>query len=230
MFRNPLCVWCSEELQEESGWRDLLLKGPERFACNRCSGLLKPVTGHTCSICSRVLAADSEDLCFDCIRWERDPQWRGILEGNVSLFHYDGMMKEMLAKYKYRGDYALSSLFRPAVKACLSRIVYDCLVPIPLSEERLAERGFNQTEGLIEGLGFEKLLVRKHAEKQSKKTRSERLGAEAVFRTADPELRAAGKTIVLVDDIYTTGATLRQAARVLKQAGAASVRSVTLAR
>ena len=229
MFRNPLCVWCHEELTEESGWKSLLLKMPERVCCESCAGLLKPITGKTCRICSRELETDSDELCFDCLRWERDPEWEGILAGNVSLFHYDDAMKEMLAKYKYRGDYALASLFRPAVKACLSRIEYDCLVPIPLSTERLAERGFNQTEGLIEGLVYENLLVRKHSEKQSKKTRRERLGAEAVFRAANP-VRPPGKSIVLVDDIYTTGATLRQAARVLKQAGAVTVRSVTLAR
>lgn len=70
--------------------------------------------------------------------------------------------------------------------------------------------------------------MRTHSEKQSKKSRYERIHAQQVFQVCSEEVQ--GKRILLLDDIYTTGSTLRQAAKVLKSAGAIEVKSLTLAR
>ena len=79
------------------------------------------------------------------------------------------------------------------------------IVPIPLSPERLQERGFNQAEALIveAGLQSANLLKRTHSEKQSKKSRSDRIHVPQVFSLEPTTLE--GKRILLVDDIYTTG-------------------------
>ncbi|WP_308167083.1 phosphoribosyltransferase family protein [Bacillus sp. ISL-40] len=68
-----------------------------------------------------------------------------------------------------------------------------------------------------------------HSEKQSKKSRSERIHLSQVFQV-NPNVDLAGKKVILIDDIYTTGSTLRHAAKLLKVAGAASIQSLTLAR
>ena len=104
------------------------------------------------------------------------------------------------------------------------------IVPIPLSPERLQERGFNQAEALIveAGLQSANLLKRTHSEKQSKKSRSDRIHVPQVFSLEPTTLE--GKRILLVDDIYTTGSTLRHAAKILVENGAASVSSITIAR
>ena len=107
-------------------------------------------------------------------------------------------------------------------------------VPIPLSKERLYERGFNQAAELARLLPVAPHEVLKrvvHEQKQSKKSRTERLRLEApVFRfIGDPSV-IRGREIVLIDDIYTTGATVRRAAKVLLENGAASVCSMTVAR
>ena len=59
-------------------------------------------------------------------------------------------MKEVIAKYKYRGDYALAEVFAFYLKEYLEKLEYDLITVIPLSEERLKERGFNQAQALLD--------------------------------------------------------------------------------
>lgn len=142
---------------------------------------------------------------------------------------YNEFAQEVIARYKYRGDYVLSFAFATFMKKKLSIIPFDSLVPIPLSAERLVDRGFNQSEALIHACGYQpsKLLTRIHTEKQSKKSRSERIHLPQVFQIEEP---IPYQKILLIDDIYTTGSTLRHAAKRLKEAGADSVYSLTFAR
>ena len=140
-------------------------------------------------------------------------------------------MKEMIAKYKYRGDYALAEVFSFYLKDLLQKLDYDLVTVIPLSEERLKERGFNQAQALLDVANIEctQLLTRIHTEKQSKKSRQERISLPQVFQVMDASI-IQGKRIIIVDDIYTTGSTLRHAAKALKLAGASKIQSVTIAR
>lgn len=157
--------------------------------------------------------------------------WSGCLSSNHSLFIYNDFIKEIIAKYKYRGDYAIAGAFAPYLMQQLAKMDFDYLIPIPLSDERLRERGFNQAKGLAEMAGYscEEYLKRTHSEKQSKKTRDERINLAQVFQVlSDKEI--LGKHFLLIDDIYTTGSTLRQAARVLRLEGADDVKSITLVR
>jgi competence protein ComFC len=168
------------------------------------------------------------DLCNDCVRWEADPEWKGYLDQNISLFQYNDFLKEVIARFKFRGDYIIAKAFAEQIKSKLAKLEYDFLVPIPLSEERLYERGFNQAEALLTVAGYTPtpLLTRIHSEKQSKKSRTERIHVPQVFQVSENE---SGK-ILLIDDIYTTGSTLRHAAKILKEAGAERIQSITLAR
>lgn len=169
------------------------------------------------------------DYCLDCIRWEEDKDWAGTLEKNFSVVMYNEFAQEVIARYKYRGDYVLAYAFAAIMKKKLNAIPFDVLVPIPLSDVRLVERGFNQSEALIIACGYKvsKLLTRIHTEKQSKKSRSERIHLPQVFQI---EELIPNQRILLIDDIYTTGSTLRHAAKLLKEAGADSVCSLTFAR
>ena len=113
----------------------------------------------------------------------------------------------------------------------------DCLLPMPLSRQRLAERGFNQALLLCQCLAPAKtqahsLLKMRHTPAQSQLKREERLlnlkGALVLDPLRAPALR--GKRVILVDDVMTSGATLNTAALVLKQAGAAHVAGLVFAR
>ncbi|MFX3625614.1 MAG: ComF family protein [Ectobacillus sp.] len=170
-------------------------------------------------------------MCLDCFRWHKEGD---VLEKNRSVFIYNHWMKEVMARYKFRGDCAIVHAFAKEFRAAF-RLYYGSnyeIVPIPLSEERLMERGFNQAQllaSLLPSSGPPCSLVRVHTEKQSQKTRQERLGGISPFSFSSPE-RFDGRRILLIDDIYTTGTTLRQAAALFRERGAAGVSSLTLCR
>ena len=113
----------------------------------------------------------------------------------------------------------------------------DVVIPIPLSNERLRERGYNQAHEIRKRLAGAKtdpyLLLRiRHTDVQSRLKRTERLKNVATAFAIDP-LRTAdikGKRVVLVDDVMTSGATLFSAALVLRQAQAAHITAVVFAR
>jgi competence protein ComFC len=236
LFPNAHCLICHEIILNPIGWGTIFSEEKEKFFCKTCEIRLEKIEGETCQICGRMFSYLDEnfrkgELCNDCIRWEEDDQWSGYLERNHSIFLYNDFLKELLAKYKFRGDYVLAKLFADYLKVIMRKIKPDLFVPIPLSEERLYERGFNQAEALIIESGFAPTqpLTRVHSEKQSKKSRMERIHISQVFQV-NPQVEIKGKDILLIDDIYTTGSTLRHAAKLLKESGAERIKSLTLAR
>lgn len=230
------CLICNETIYPTVAWRAIFSAEKEHLLCPTCEGKLEKIDGETCRICGRsfqILDGNFRegDLCHDCVRWEEDPEWLGFLDQNHSLFLYNDFLKEVIAKFKFRGDYVLAGVFAESVKEALQKMPADLFVPIPLSDERLSERGFNQAAALLDQSGFPAatILTRIHSEKQSKKTRLERIHLPQVFKL-NPDILIEGKKIVLIDDIYTTGSTLRHAAKLLKSAGAVCIQSLTLAR
>jgi competence protein ComFC len=156
---------------------------------------------------------------------------KDALANNHSIYAYNDFMQNLIAKWKYRGDYQLGQAFKHPMMDAFSHEFLKkkaVAVPIPLSEERLIERGFNQAKMLAHFLPFQSVeaLNRVHGEKQSKKTRNERIFTENPFILNTP----IKKPVILVDDIYTTGATIRHAAALLKEHGTPEVYSLTLIR
>ncbi|WP_339213858.1 phosphoribosyltransferase family protein [Ornithinibacillus sp. FSL M8-0202] len=141
-------------------------------------------------------------------------------------------MQDIIAKWKYRGDYELGTVFEESYttyfQKAFASIKNAVIIPIPLSMERLQERCFNQAEMLASFLSLKKMniLSRTHGEKQSKKSRNERIYSENPFILQEK----LNNPVILVDDIYTTGTTLRHAAKLLKDAGCPEVYSYTLIR
>jgi competence protein ComFC len=233
---KTFCLLCEGEIVSDFTWKSLFTHDVHNRLCHQCYKKFERISGEACNICGRPFALlDAEyrsgEICLDCRRWEEDEFWSGSLDRNISLYSYTSFTKEVIARFKFRGDYVLSEIFAEDFLKALQDFQNDYLVPIPLSDERLYERGFNQSEAIIRVAGFEPthLLTRIHTEKQSKKSRSERIHLDQVFRV-DSDLVLRGKKILLVDDIYTTGSTLRHAARLLKKNGADKVYSITLAR
>jgi competence protein ComFC len=168
--------------------------------------------------------------CYDCKRWKK-LEIGDALTSNYSIYHYTTSIKELIAKWKYRGDYILGEIFRSDMKAAFHSLQFKkdiTIVPIPLSKERLQERAFNQAEMLASFLPAQTVLAlkRTNGEKQSKKDRQARLNAPNPFIV----MREMKKPVLLIDDIYTTGTTLRHAAYSLKQQGCPAVYSLTLIR
>ncbi|MBD8071391.1 ComF family protein [Bacillus sp. PS06] len=230
------CLICFEPFTDER-WGTLFLIGEPNNICSQCRESFERIEGTICQTCGRPLDDLAKeyihgDQCYDCVRWLEDPKWVHTLTSNRSVYRYNDWLKQVLSQYKFRGDHKLATVFKKDfIKAYKSNFSSSfILVPIPLSQERLYERGFNQAQIFAEFLGKpQELLTRVHHEKQSKKSREHRIHAENVFSLKEGN-DLKGTHILLIDDIYTTGSTLRHAAEVLLTANATSVSSLTLVR
>ncbi|MBO0994666.1 ComF family protein [Bacillus sp. SD088] len=234
---NNYCLVCDSHLKRDLTWTTLIFPTIHSPICTSCKAKLQLITGERCRICSRSLDTLNKtfiknDVCMDCVRWEQDPQWANTLKQNISMYHYNEFLKDVMALLKFRGDYQIAEIFAQTLAKELKKLQFDWVVTIPLSTERLQERGFNQTEALAQMAGQETkdCLKRIHSEKQSKKSRGERLRQKQIFQFQGNREEIKERNIVLLDDIYTTGTTLRQAAKVLKAAGAKDIQAITMAR
>lgn len=175
-------------------------------------------------------------LCSDCM--SSLPPFSGAR----SFGYYEGELSRAVQEFKFHGRRNLSSLLGPlaarAVLGTWSREEIDLICPIPLHPRRMRERGFNQSEriarsvsdllGILSSPGALRRI--RHTPPQVGLTDPERLrNVRGAFHAPHPGL-VSGKRILLVDDVMTTGATLRSAARALLDAGAMRVCAVTVAR
>lgn len=231
-----ICLVCHNYFEEVGSWTTLFSLAEPDPLCSVCSAKFEKVDGDLCEICGRPFSELSSEyregnLCYDCVRWEKDPYWKSVLTKNRSIYLYNDFAKDVISLYKFRGDYVVSSIFKTSLKKAFKTYFNSSyfVVPIPLSQKRLYERGFNQAAAIAGLLDdpVNEVLARTHLEKQSKKGREERIAGENVFRVVES---VQNKDILLVDDIYTTGSTLRHAGKVLLEAGAKSVSSLTLMR
>lgn len=231
-----MCLLCHQRYEPKLGWGDFLTVKQTDVLCEMCRRSFSLLDGERCHRCDRPFSQMAEsyrhgDICTDCLRWQQADEWRDVLTKNRSVYVYDEWMKDVVARWKFRGDYALVEAFRTDVcREFFRHFSKDVvLVPIPLSKKRLYERGFNQAKALAEllSLPIVDVLERVDSEKQSKKTKIERLRT-VQFRLCTGEWRC--DQCVLIDDLYTTGSTVYHAARLLKQGGVRDVSSFTLAR
>lgn len=181
-------------------------------------------------------------LCQKCIdRFEtNEPGY--TLEGTryadyvVSPFLYKGLYREIFLRFKFKGETALGHLLGQAAisyyESFLSFMDFDYIVPVPLSKARFNERGFNQAELMAEycsqalGIPIRKILYRRrNCVPQSLLSGRERFTnvVDAFEVVGD----AADKRIIIFDDIFTTGCTVNECARTLREAGATQVVAVT---
>ena len=219
-----------------------------------CVGCGK-IGAYLCPDCRKqvVLVATNECVCPVCDRkalgGATHPRCRSrcSLDGLTSFFYYTTVMRELIRSIKYRfvSDMVipLIDLIPPALFGLLpmSKTEPSIIVPIPLHPSRLRFRGFNQAEkfGAILSsklqvpMRTDMLIRTKKTDPQvSMKDRDKRLnnmeGVFAVRPEATPGLQNTG--IFLLDDVFTTGATIRAAAKILKRNGAKFVWAVTIAR
>lgn len=226
-------MYCQKANEPSIVWASLFKHQGDELLCKACREHFHPISYNYCSKCYKMY---EEGQCIDCDAWETLYDGHDPLIKNVSLYAYSEWMKELVAQWKYRGDYVLGEVFKREfhqlfIESFKDIIKESIILPIPLSSDRLYERGFNQASQLASfiveyGMDEQNLLCRMTNEKQSKKTREERLRMENPFKLNG----SINKTVILVDDIYTTGQTLRHAATLLKEQGCPQVYSYTLLR
>lgn len=162
------------------------------------------------------------------------------LDACYSPLYYTDEVRQSLLRYKFGGLRMYASIYGEFLAKCIdeNRISCDSISWVPLSRRRLRQRGYDQARLLAEDLSarlsvpcLPTLRKIRNNPRQSATGNAEkrRRNVKGVY-AAMPEADLDGKTILLVDDIVTTGATLSEAASVLQKAGAASVIGLTLAR
>ena len=212
----PVCAGCGTE---------------GSLLCGACLSKIHTMPFTVCQLCGKPLR--SAGVCAAC---QADPpQYQALRCYSV----YEGIARELVHQLKYDGNVGLgrtlAQLMVPMVRASSWKV--DLVVPIPLGEAKLEERGYNQAGVIARALAEElerpfvpSALIRiSEAHSQVKLTAEARRGnVRGAFR-ADPE-QVSAKSILLVDDVFTTGATMRFASEAIKSAGAACINALTFAR
>lgn len=231
---NLVCHFCDVELPPNA----------EEPICEQCNQELVFLEGHLCRKCGRHIAEaydQYEPYAFKCK--ECQEQFHFFAK-HRSYTLYDGKIKDALMglKYKrqvYQGVF-LGKKLAQLIRSDVELQNFDFVVPVPAHYRRQLKRGYNQSEILANQM-CRALDVQKSV-KMIKRTRSTKklknLGRESrkmmlksVFLVkSEWKERVKGKTVMLVDDIYTTGATLNACSQVLYEAGADKIVCVTVAR
>lgn len=204
--------------------------------CPRCRGRLEPVDpAHACRGCLRALPPEraAEPVCLGCRR--EPPPFDRVL----ALWRYRPPIDAVLRALKFGGLDYLGEAFarvaaqRPAVRR-LSEV--ELVLPVPMPWPRRFARGYNQAERIARplarelGVPFAQPLARHGWRRpQSGLDRSQRRSLPpSSFRVSDPAA-VAGTSLLLIDDIFTTGSTARAAATALRSAGARRIEVLVVA-
>lgn len=204
--------------------------------CSACSEALRPRTGGYCPTCGDIYAEEGTPPmeCGECRT--SPPPWRKLAFHSV----HAGLLRDLILGYKFHNGLGKAKLLADFAHEAYRRVsndIPDAIIPVPLHRKRLLWRGYNQSTELSRTLArslgcpilSEALIRTRHTAPQTSLDASERETNIMMAFEAAPNL-VKGKTLLLVDDVYTTGATLRECAKTLRQAGAAGVDVVCLSR
>lgn len=219
-----MCLLCQKKVQWTLG--QLLLPSYLRQPiCPACRALFTRISSPHCPLCCRPGKAE---VCGDCCHWQKCyPKWQWQ---HHALYCYDEAMQAYFHQFKILGDQRLAAVFASEIKQALPQA--DLLIPIPLSRDRLQQRGFNQVTAWLElaKIPYVKGLSKAEMTPQSHKNRQERLATPQPFELCLSPEKITGKDILLLDDIYTTGRTLFHAMEILQRYHPQSIKSISLAR
>ena len=218
------CVVCRGELP----WRARVAS-----CCDACWAQLPVIRGPKCVSCALPLPGD--DGTLRCIECQSDP---APLAWCDAWGRYGGGLDRVLHAFKFEKhdflDAPLASLLDSLLLA-RGDMHFDAIVPVPMSRAKERRRGYNQAELLARalarraGIGCALLLARgEERETQSTLDREQRAANVRGAFVAAPEVK--GKSILVVDDICTTGETLRECAKEFRRAGAVRVAAVAVAK
>jgi ComF family protein len=201
----------------------------ERLLCMACDVSLPAHPADACPQCG--IASPGALVCGDCLS---DPP---AFDAALTVFTYRFPLDQLIQSFKYASNLALADFFAQKLASCVrDHPLPHALVAMPLARRRLTERGFNQALLIADNaaqrlsLPIERtalVRVRETLPQSGLPWKERRTNVKGAFACAT-DLK--GRHIALVDDVMTTGATLNEAAKVLKMQGAARVTAWVIAR
>ena len=212
-----------------------LLIGREKYVCADCAKKLPLIRQPLCLRCGRPLGDDRVEYCFHCERtgWYFD-------EGRCT-FIYTGALKEALLRMKFKNhrDYIpfFAASMAGAHRDFIEKSGPDMIIPVPLHKRKEKERGFDQCALIgerisqITGIPIRRdILVRsRYTSAQKGLLPTQRMKNLAGAFSVREGTLPSGAGVLLVDDLVTTGTTVNECARALKEGGAGRVRFLALA-
>ncbi len=219
----PACLLCKKELERQG-------------LCPDCTTSFEPVTPPKCTLCGTPFleAGEIDHPCGHCIK-EPPP-----FHHSASSYRFSNTLVDAIHALKYSGKSALAkSLGSLMASHDIFEEDHHLIVPVPLHIHRLRDRGFNQSLLLAKpiskehGIAIDPFLLTRIRETPSqtgmmgRKAREQNVKGAFALRNIE---NLKGAKILLVDDVYTTGATVKECSKMLKKGGAVKVNVLTLGR
>lgn len=220
---NIKCIFCGEELDERA----------QKDTCVKCNSRLPYIT-HPCLRCGREMGNTTDLVCFNC------KSSNFLFTSTHSVFQYRDMIVPVIHRFKYQSH---RFLYYPLAEYMCERFATlnlepDIITSVPLHPARECERGYNQSRLLAEVIANKfsiKYLdlcekVKENVSQTELDFKSRHDNVKDVYKILKDKRNAIeGKSILIVDDIFTTGATTNEMSRVLKNAGAGDINILTFA-
>ena len=201
-----------------------------------------------CGICGKL---DPKSLCNKCkIKLQKNAICKiedykntsSYFDEHIYLFQYNGEIRDAILKYKFDEKSYIYRTFLEFIKnnenICAQIKKYDIIIPVPISKKRLNTRGYNQSSLIAKNLAkelnieySEKILIKTKDNKPQSEMKQDtrKSNVSGVYKVINKE-RINNKKVLIVDDIFTTGSTVDECARVLKDNNAESIGVFTLAK
>lgn len=198
-----------------------------------------------CAFCRRLLRENERGMCKEC---RKSLPYVPEGTGNENISHvrlcvaplyYEGSVRDSILRYKFHGITAYKNIYAELLADCVKDSGIDCdmITWAPLSKRRLRKRGYDQARLIAETAAklLDKPCARTLEKRRNNPPQSSLDGAEkrranaaGVYRCTEAD-KIKGKTMLIIDDIVTTGSTLSECAKVLKGAGAAEIYAAAVA-
>jgi len=218
------CAVCGGELP----WRDRTAS-----CCASCWRALPKITSVKCESCALPLAGDPAVICIaKCIDCQLDSL---PLAWCDAWGHYSGGLERLLHAFKFKKHDFLDEAFAGLLAETIRERAFDAIVPVPMSRKKERKRGYNQAELLARSLAKKidsrcEMLLTKTTDTPAQSLLPKEERAANVRRAFHASAKTSGRSILLIDDICTTGETLRACANELLRAGASRVCAITVAK
>lgn len=208
--------------------------------------ILNLIYPNVCGFCGDI---NNENICTECskkieeykiLRIEKSTS--KYIEQQCFIYKYEGKIREAILKFKFQEE---AYLYRTFAKIILDNLEvceyikkFDIIIPVPIHRKRRLERGYNQSELVANEISKQLIInteknilikIRNNPKQSTLKLEERKSNVKNVYEVKQNQ-KIKDKKILLIDDIFTTGNTVNECAKKLKEAGASKVSVLTIAR